>query len=225
MKKYILLVLIIFISGGLIYWLRFYTIQKSQPSDASLPAVNETQKDVLSTNNINITDLDQSAKAEPISDALSRITKKPFGIKISSKDSPIQPERFSGYHTGVDFEVNETEQKIDVPIYAICRGSLVLKKVATGYGGVVAQSCQINGQDVVVVYGHLRLTSVTVKIGQEIERGKQIGFLGSGFSAETDGERKHLHLGIHKGTDVNILGYVQKLEYLNAWINPADLLK
>ncbi|NTU99252.1 hypothetical protein HGA64_04600 [Candidatus Falkowbacteria bacterium] len=40
----------------------------------------------------------------PISDALSRVTKKPFGIKVSPKNSSVSPERFTGYHTGVDFE-------------------------------------------------------------------------------------------------------------------------
>ena len=36
----------------------------------------------------------------PISNPLERIIKKPFGIKINPANSPVQPERFSGYHTG-----------------------------------------------------------------------------------------------------------------------------
>ncbi|MFA5126823.1 MAG: M23 family metallopeptidase [Patescibacteria group bacterium] len=225
MKKYISLVLIIFVLSGLIYCLRFYTLQRSRGVGTNLPVSNEAQKDVLSTNSIDIADQDQSVIGEPISDALSRITKKPFGIKISPKDSPIQPEKFSGYHTGIDFETTSIEQNIDIPIYAVCSGPLILQKRAGGYGGVAVQSCTIDKQAVTVVYGHLRLASITAKIGQELNRGEQIGFLGSGFSVETDGERKHLHLSIHKGTGVNILGYVQKPEHLSAWINPADLLK
>lgn len=34
--------------------------------------------------------------------------------------------------------------------------------------------------------------------------------LGNGYSSDTDGERKHLHLGIHLGEVVDIRGYVQK---------------
>lgn len=156
---------------------------------------------------------------EPIAGAMSRVTKKPFGIKISLKDSPVQPERFSGYHTGVDFETTEVEQNIEVPIYAICSGPLVLKKYATGYGGVAVQSCQIEKNEVTVIYGHLRLASITQKIKQEIKAGEQIGFLGKGYSTETDGERKHLHLGIHYGEQVILLGYVQKQSELSAWLD------
>lgn len=157
---------------------------------------------------------------EPIAGAMARVTKKPFGIKISPKDSPVQPERFSGYHTGVDFETTEAEQNIDVPIYAICPGLLALKKYATGYGGVAVQSCQIDKRVVTVIYGHLRLASITKNIKQELKAGEQIGFLGKGYSPETDGERKHLHLGIHYGEQVVLLGYVQKQSELSAWLDP-----
>ncbi len=156
---------------------------------------------------------------EPIADAMDRVTKKPFGIKISLKDSPVQPERFSGYHTGVDFETTEVEQNIDVPVYAICSGPLALKKYATGYGGVAVQSCQIENETVTVIYGHLRLASIAAPVRQEIKAGEQIGFLGKGYSTETDGERKHLHLGIHYGEQVILLGYVQKQSELSAWLD------
>src|SRR3989344_2738795 len=110
----------------------------------------------------------QGVVFEPIDRVLKRVTKKPFGIKISPKDSPVSPERFSGYHTGVDFETFSDEQKKDIPIFAVCPGKLVLKKYASGYGGVAAQSCQIENQDVTVVYGHLRLSSISRKFGQAL---------------------------------------------------------
>jgi len=49
--------------------------------------------------------------------------------------------------------------------------------------------------------------------------------LGKGYSAQTDGERKHLHLGIHKGTNVNLLGYVQNSQALSQWFDALTLLK
>ncbi|HBH46156.1 MAG: hypothetical protein A2445_03640 [Candidatus Jacksonbacteria bacterium RIFOXYC2_FULL_44_29] len=161
----------------------------------------------------------------PIADALSRIAKKPFGIKISPQNSPISPERFSGYHTGVDFETLATEKDTAVPVYAICTGSLTLKKWVSGYGGVVVQKCQLENQTVTVIYGHLKLESVKASVDDlEISAGDQLGILGQGYTAETDGERKHLHLGIHQGTAINIRGYVQTQPELDDWLDPQKYL-
>lgn len=144
---------------------------------------------------------------------------------ITTKNSPVQPERFSGYHTGVDFETFPDEQNVDVPVYAICPGPLLQKKWATGYGGVMVQQCTIADEPVTVIYGHIRLSSITFTAGEQIESGKKLGVLGTGYSTETDGERKHLHLGIHKGTAVNILGYVQKKAELSNWLDAQVFLK
>lgn len=168
----------------------------------------------------------QSAKlAEPLSNALSRVTKKPFGIYITPQNSPVSPEKFKGYHTGTDFETFADEQNVEVPVYGICDGKLLLKKYASGYGGVVIESCLIDGADMTVVYGHLKLSSVFKQIKDSIKAGEQIGILGKGFSSETDGERKHLHLGIHKGTSAVLLGYVQNKYELENWLNPEIFLK
>jgi len=163
--------------------------------------------------------------SEPIANAIGRVTKKPFGIYITPNFSPVSPERFTGYHTGVDFETTPAEANIDVPIYAICPGKLLLKEWASGYGGVVNESCTLNGQAVTVTYGHLRLTSIAKKVGQTFAQGEQIGVLGKGYGTETDGERKHLHLGIHKGTAAIISGYVASESALKQWINALDYFK
>lgn len=162
---------------------------------------------------------------QPLSDALSRVTKKPFGIKISPSSSPVSPERFTGYHTGADFEATPAEQNTDVAVNAICSGPMVRKEYGRGYGGMVVQRCTINNSDVTVVYGHLRLTSISAVIDQSLSAGQQFALLGTGYSTETDGERKHLHLGIHKGTIIDTRGYVQDPQVLNNWIDPLALLK
>ncbi len=166
-----------------------------------------------------------AALAAPMVGAVDRVTKKPFGLYITPKDSPVSPERFIGFHTGVDFETASGEQKIDVPIYAICSGKLLIKEWASGYGGVINMSCTVNGQAVTVTYGHLRLASVGAKIGETIARGEKLGVLGAGYSAETDGERKHLHLGIHKGGAAKLNGYVATKAELASWINALDYIK
>ncbi len=167
----------------------------------------------------------QSLFTQPISLALSRVTKKPFAIYITPQNSPISPEKFTGYHTGVDFEILTGEKNADVPIYAICTGTLALKKYASGYGGVAVQSCGLNGQDITVIYGHLKLAGINLKTGDKIMAGEPIDILGKGYSTETDGERKHLHLGIHQGSDINLLGYVQNAAELTNWIDITKYLK
>jgi hypothetical protein len=163
--------------------------------------------------------------AEPIANALARITKKPFGIHVSPGHSPVSPERFTGYHTGVDFEAFASETDAIVPVYAICTGTLAIKETARGYGGMAVERCQIGGQDMTVVYGHLKLTSIGAKVGEKLSGGEQLAILGKGYSAETDGERKHLHLGIHKGTIINTSGYVGSAAQLSGWIDVVQYLK
>ncbi|HTP57129.1 MAG TPA: M23 family metallopeptidase [Candidatus Paceibacterota bacterium] len=160
----------------------------------------------------------------PLTNAKTRVTKKTFGLYVTPTDSPVSPEKFTGYHTGLDFETTPAEADVAVTVRALCDGTLLLKKWATGYGGVAVQSCMLDGQAVTVIYGHLNIDSVTMDIGAALHRGDAIAVLGKGYSTETDGERKHLHLGIHKGTTVNILGYVQKKSDLAAWLDPAPFI-
>ena len=161
--------------------------------------------------------------APPLDRASERITKKPFGIYITPANSPVQPEKFRGYHTGTDFETFPEEQSADVPVVAVCDGKIALKKYASGYGGVLVESCQLNGGSVTVIYGHLKLASIQKNAGAGLAQGEEIGVLGKAYSAETDGERKHLHLGIHKGAGVNILGYVQSKAELSSWLDPCSI--
>ena len=137
----------------------------------------------------------------------------------------MQPEKFSGYHTGTDFETFPEEADVVVPVQAICDGKLIMAKTASGYGGVVAQSCEYNNQPITIVYGHIALTSLTKKVGDTIIAGDHLADLGQGFSQETDGERKHLHLGIHKGSEINTRGYVQTQTELDNWLNYTDYTK
>lgn len=159
-----------------------------------------------------------SALGSPLTNSEDRITKKPFGLYSSPANSPVSPEHFTGYHTGTDFEIFENEKDIDVPVFAICDGTLISTQTAQGYGGVVVQSCTLDKEPITIVYGHLKLSSVVV-LGTELKKGQTLGILGKGFSAETAGERKHLHLGIHKGPSINILGYVQNKADLAQWLN------
>ncbi len=160
----------------------------------------------------------------PISDANSRITKKMYGTYVTPKNSPVSPEVFTGYHTGVDFETTPAEADTDVAIKAICTGRLLRKTTAVGYGGYAVQACTINNQAVTVLYGHLRFSTITTAVGTELKPGETLGLLGKGYSSETSNERKHLHLSIHIGSGIDIKGYVQNKSALSSWMDPKVVL-
>jgi murein DD-endopeptidase MepM/ murein hydrolase activator NlpD len=193
------------------------------PSHAVAPASAEVRGDVLPESAVK----GESVSAPfvfPMDRALERVTKKPFGLHIEPGHSPVPNDRFSGYHVGVDFETFENEQEIDIPVYAICEGPLLLKQFAKGYGGMMVQECILNGETVSIVYGHLHLETIVVTTGETIAQGQIVGFLGKGYSEETDGVRKHLHLGLYTETPLDIRGYVKEEEETKKWLNSLDYM-
>jgi murein DD-endopeptidase MepM/ murein hydrolase activator NlpD len=221
--------LVVLFLGVAIFFVAFFLlVKKSEAPTISQQSLVTNSSENIKDNKqqlvINDQEVQKKQTIEPLSDPLPRITKKPFGILINSKTSPVQPERFAGYHTGTDLETTPGEQNIDVPVVALCDGKLLMARSASGYGGVMVQSCNLNGQGVTVIYGHIRLASVKYKVSDQIKTGDFLANLGTGYSNETDGERKHLHLAIHSGNLINILGYVQSKGALNGWIDPKQFL-
>lgn len=226
----IIILAIILVAGlGLFLLIRNNAANTNQPSnlntDNSGQNINLSQNVNASPQNTNITqnvNAVSNADFQPhLTRAGERVTKKTYGQYITPQNSPVSPERFTGYHTGADFEIFPEELNIDVPVHAVCAGTLKLKETASGYGGVAVQNCELNGQAITVIYGHLKLTSITKKAGENLDAGETLGILGSAYSTETDGERKHLHLGFHKGTSTNIKGYVSLENQLSDWIDPC----
>ncbi|MFW5884788.1 MAG: peptidoglycan DD-metalloendopeptidase family protein [Patescibacteria group bacterium] len=160
--------------------------------------------------------------ALPLEKPKERVTKKDFGIYITPQNSPVEGERFRGYHTGVDWEVFPEEIDLEVPVEAICTGDLFVKKFVSGYGGVAVQKCDLEKRPVSVIYGHLDISSVSKNLGEELKAGEELGNLGGHKSSETDGERKHLHLGIYRGSNFSYRGYVDSEEELSDWIDPCS---
>lgn len=155
----------------------------------------------------------------PIAEFKQRITKKFFGTFITPATSPVQPERFTGYHTGVDVEYTDTDG--GVPVYAFADGTVVRAATVSGYGGVIVLQHTINDQKLLSLYGHLNVKSLTA-VGTHVKAGDQIGVLGKGKTVETDFERTHLHFAIIKGTTVTYRGYATKKSDLSAWLDPLS---
>jgi murein DD-endopeptidase MepM/ murein hydrolase activator NlpD len=220
--------IIFIISGAILVAMVFFVARSFRANAPIVPPADQTSvQNPTSNENSNQSGSVDAVKnnsvsngfQSPLDRAKERVTKKPFGIFITPQNSPVQPEKFRGYHTGTDFEIFPEELNADVPVVAVCDGKLLMKKYATGYGGVTVQECTLDGQVITVVYGHLKLASVAVKIGDDLKAGDQLGILGAAYSAETNGERKHLHLGFHKGIAINILGYVQNKTDLSGWLD------
>lgn len=220
MKKiFILGALAILIATGLAVGLskKASAPESSSSIGTTLTASTSTSQPI--TNNQTTTPVPKSDLAEPIANFKARVTKKPFGIFITPQNSPISPERFTGYHTGADAEYEDVTA--DVPVFSASDGTVVLSRTASGYGGVFMIEINLNGSKHTVLYGHIRPSSLP-KVGQKVTKGEQIGLLGTGYSSETDGERRHLHFAILADNSLNIKGYVSSKSQLSSWLNPLD---
>lgn len=160
---------------------------------------------------------------EPIENYLEKVTKKSFGTYVTPTNSPVQPERFTGYHTAIDVEGNTEEE--DTTVFAIAEGTITMKSTVDGYGGVLLIEHTIDNKTVTAIYGHLRFSSIDKSEGDEVRAGEQIALLGTGYSTETGGERKHLHFGLISGSSKNLKGYVQNKADLDGWLDPIVYLQ
>lgn len=195
-------------------------VQSQQPVDSSSDTSVTTS--TSSSTSISVSNPSQdpvTGFAYPLPNAKERMTKKFFGTFVTPENSPVQPERFTGFHTGTDFETFPSEQNATVTAMAICDGTVLYQGWVSGYGGVMVQSCTYENQPVTVLYGHLNVDTMTMKKGDDVTTGRAIGNLGKGYSHETDGERKHLHVSVHKGSSIDFKGYVSSSAQLNQWID------
>ena len=163
---------------------------------------------------------------QPLDHAVNRATPLSFGVYVTSDPdhNPIDPpERFTGYHVGLDYEVSRDELEQDVPVYAICSGTVAYSGSAEGYGGLLIQRCTIDGQDATVLYGHLSSSDLP-HTGADLSAGERIGLLAPARSGDSGGNRKHLHLGIHRGTEIETLGYVQTEGEIAQFLDPKVAL-
>jgi murein DD-endopeptidase MepM/ murein hydrolase activator NlpD len=159
--------------------------------------------------------------APPVNDFKARSTKKLFGTYVTPQDSPTQPEKFTGYHTGVDVEFTDTTD--DIPVYAIAEGTVRRANYTSGYGGLLVIEHTIHGEHFFSLYGHLR-TNTLPRVGTIVKKGDPVGVLGTGNSQETDGERHHLHFGIITSSTFDVRGYTTSTDELHRiWKDPLSL--
>lgn len=218
-RMFIFIVALIFILLGVQFLLFAF---RNQGKTAENSPTQSSGSDSQSTSQVQ--PKDAQILSHPISNAKIRITKKPFGIYITPQSSPIKPEKFTGYHTGTDFETMAQEKKEAVSVYSFCTGKIRAKQIVSGYGGVIVQDCAIEGQTATVLYGHIDIRKSNVQISQEVKGGERLSVLAQAYSQYSGGERKHLHLGIHRGSSIDYRGYVQNKSELLDWIDVQKYL-
>jgi murein DD-endopeptidase MepM/ murein hydrolase activator NlpD len=219
MKKIIIAFALIVVALGGVY-LIYRAVAKRAPQSAPAQSSPPPAVSVSSAAPITTPAVSPYSLVYPIKDFKNRVTKKPFGIYITLQNSPVQPERFTGYHTGADAEYEDVTA--DVPVFAVADGTVVSSRTASGYGGVLMIEIDLQGAKRTVSYGHIRPSSLP-KIGQKVLKGEQIAFLGTGYSSETDGERRHLHFAVLSDNRLDIKGYVQGKSELSGWVDPLTL--
>lgn len=220
-KKYLVIIIAALLIAGLVFWIFYRNNSKTKTTNISPSPTTTISVSPTPTNSSVATPTPTSTSTmilnEPVTDFKTRVTKKPFGIYITSQNSPVQPERFSGYHTGADSEYQDITG--DVPVYAVADGKVVFSQIVSGYGGVLMLEIDLDRTKHTVLYGHIRPSSLP-KVGQTFTKGGQIGLLGTGYSSETDNERRHLHFAILSDDRTDIKGYVQNESQLSGWLDP-----
>ena len=118
------------------------------------------------------------------------------------------------WHQGVDLASTGR-----VPIYASADGTVIRAQSLSSYGNVVMIQHNINGKRMETNYAHL--DSYSVKVGQKVKQGEQIGIMGA--TGRSYGI--HLHYEVHSPTWVagqknakNPMDYIG----LDDWKNKTD---
>jgi murein DD-endopeptidase MepM/ murein hydrolase activator NlpD len=127
------------------------------------------------------------------------------GTEITSYFGYRSCDGCSTDHLGIDFTPGA-----GTPVPVIADG-VVTEAVYEGvYGVHVIVQHEINGVTVSTLYAHMQSGSMTVSVGQQIERGTIVGAVGS--TGQSTGP--HLHFGVLMGAD-----YVDPYPWLLANVN------
>lgn len=110
-------------------------------------------------------------------------------------------------HNGIDWAASGT-----VEIVAATSGTVSKSYTSESYGETVFIVHRIGGQTYETVYAHMRSGSRKVSVGDVVEQGQIVGYMG----ATGDATGQHLHFEVHIGRwNVNKTNAVNPLNYIN----------
>lgn len=174
----------------------------------------------------------QAKVVYPIDQFVARATENLYGtyfpaggtsnpdIKVCGSKSTY----YVGYHTGTDLETFSNEADVAVPVVAVADGTVRQIGPVSGYGGLIVLDVVLGGNDYTAYYGHLNLSTSTLKSGNKVTAGEKLADLGPACSSPNGFVRKHLHFGLHQGTAIDVKGYVPTQSDLSAWTDAKALL-
>jgi murein DD-endopeptidase MepM/ murein hydrolase activator NlpD len=232
MKKYLWLALVILafaaLIGSFFIW-KFYK-NKKNTKDQHIAEV-QSNVDLPVAPPATTTTKSAPVLIYPISNFSSRATENLFGSYFAPGGSS-NPDRkvcknatyYSGYHTAIDLETTADETNSSVPVLAIASGIVRQAGSVSGYGGLIVIEYDLSGSKYTAYYGHVDISTVSLKKDQKVNIGDKLGELGAACSSSNGDVRKHLHFGLHKGTAIDVCGYVPNQNELSAWVDPALLL-
>ena len=118
--------------------------------------------------------------AYPLENYWQRQTLKPFA-KLVDPDFYIDrerlfPNRFYGYHAGVDLEVLPGEDEMALPVYAVGSGVVDFVGPVSGYGGVILQ--YLDASKITALYGHVKIAGLKPRSGTRVTAGEKLTVLG-----------------------------------------------
>lgn len=231
MKKYFWVISIILIAmvliTGFFLW-RYYQNRKTENQQTTTLSTSSPPSNPSPTSSSK----PAPTLVYPILNFVSRATENLFGSYFPSggstnPDLTVCPTAtyYSGYHTAVDIETNASEANSNISIFAIAAGTVREVSTVSGYGGLIVIQYNLGGADYTAYYGHVDLSTAKIKIGDKVNVGETLASLGSACSAANGNVRKHLHFGLHKGSAIDIRGYVPNKTELDAWVDPKLLLE
>lgn len=200
------------------------------PKTAEAPSLN------INTNQSQIPpkEAPRAALVPPMDNFNGRVTLNAFGNQPSRMRLDeaqytdlvcASGKHYPGFHTAVDLEVTLEERNKPVSVYSIADGTVRQAWFVNGYGGLMVIEYNINGQAYTAYYGHMDVSTFTVKSGDRVKAGQKLALLASACTDANGHTRKHLHFGLHKGKDVVVAGYVDTKKELDNWIDPREIIK
>lgn len=235
MKKYIIYSIVAFLivaltGGG--FYLYQKRNQKSAPDNVStdpetIPDNQEQENTQPDTQPVEVA----PKYVYPIDNFAARITKNDFGQYFpvggtTNPDRAVCPSAtyYSGYHTANDLEAFPSELNLAVPVKSIAAGTVRRVGPVSGYGGLIVIEYDIGGSIYTAYFGHVNLSTATVKTGDVVTPSEHIVDLAPQCSSTNGNVRKHLHFGLHEGSAIDVSGYVSGSGTLSNWVDPKALL-
>lgn len=238
MKKYIIFIVAIILIVALAYG-GYYYIKRRNNRNQNTPLTSSQSSTAPDQSSSTTQPAMSTPPAEtpaptlvyPLPNFASRITKNTFGQYFpaggtTNPDREVCPNAtyYTGYHTADDLETFSNETGVAVPVKSIAVGTVKEVRAVSGYGGLIVIEYNLGGNIYTAYFGHINLEAATVKAGDHVAAGEHIVDLGPQCSSANGNVRKHLHFGLHKGSAIDVRGYVPSQSVLSSWADPKVLL-